>query len=157
MVLLVLLAPCVGGCAPNTLQRRLADRGVVYDRCPKIVIVGSEADYGPISVTLTASPMSQEVWDTIIPARPFKIWYASGYRQVRFYTHEDSTEPAAILLVNASGAAHIEGDGDGPDWTQEGWYYCPGLGPFVMKLLEAEHQRRQRLRAVGPDGGVPSP
>ncbi len=132
-IVILLIGLCICGCESPSLQDQLAARGVVYDRCPKIVIVGSESGYGSIDVTMVAlAPEIQEVWDTIIPARPYDRRCACGYRRVEFYTHEDSNTPAATLLVNETGTTYLE------DAEKLEGFYCPGLRPLTERLLRAK-------------------
>ncbi|MEM6503986.1 MAG: hypothetical protein AAF711_00820 [Planctomycetota bacterium] len=117
------------------MPEELATRGASYDQCPKIVIAGSEADFGPISVNLIEQFEIQPLWTSILASRPYHIWYASGYLRVMFYDHEDADSPIATLLVNASGAAHIA------DSTEPRRYFCPGLHELLIQHLEKEAAR----------------
>ena len=135
--LVIVFVALLTGCATRSLPDELARRGATYDRCPKIVIVGSEADFGPIEVTLTEQPEIQRIWTTILSSRRYQVWYASGYRRLDLYAAEDAETPAAILWVNASGAAHVE-PGEGQRLDR---FYCPGLHDLLMRYLEAEHTR----------------
>jgi hypothetical protein len=114
-----------------TLQDQLGARGVRYDSCGRIDIVGSEADVGDFRVPVVSSdPDFQNVWTAIIHSRPYKVWYASGYRRIEFFLGADSTTAVATLLVNESGGAHVKEAAGEPQR-----FYCPGLHELAMRRL----------------------
>jgi len=117
------------GCA-STLERQLGEHGVSYESCGRLELVGSES-LVLVRVTLTPADSDfQNVWTSILQARPFDVWFASGYISVEFYITDESASPVAVLLVNASGAAHLKGSTGPPER-----FYCPGLHDLMKRRL----------------------
>lgn len=112
-------------------------RGITYENTGKIILQGTEASVGSdIKIVINNSCSIQEIWDTIYQSRPYSIWYASGYLPIEFYQDENSTIPVLILLLNESGAAHING--------MDKSFYCPGLDKYVMNLLMEEYNKKNK-------------
>ena len=119
------------------LVRQLADLGVSDANTRKIVIVDTEAGYGPdVAATITHDFLIQEIWDTIYQSRPYSRWAASGFRKLLFYKDAESQVPAAELLVNETDRCHFEGAFDDA-------YRCPGIFRILERELKAEHERRK--------------
>jgi len=120
------------------LVQRLSARGVSEANTKRIVIVGSKGGFGSnVKVTVSAGFLIREIWDTIYQSRPHKTSCACGFRKLRLYTGEESTEPAAELLVNATDRCHFEGAFDDA-------FRCPGINKILGPLLKTEYERRQR-------------
>ena len=108
---------------------------MIRQNTQRIVLTGSEADYGAsLKVNITEKFLIQDIWDRIYQSRPYDVWYASGYRQLDFYTRDQLTRPSLTLMVNASDACHIKGSSER--------FRCPGMDTVLMKLLKQEHERR---------------
>jgi len=133
------------GCASPSLVRQMKQHGITDDNTGRIVLTGSEADVGPtIKVDIEEQFLIQEIWDSIYQSRPHGLWYASGHRRADFYTYPDR-DPVVTLWINASDASHLDGQND----TR---FRCPKLHALVMKLLQEEHDRRQKAsKAIDGD------
>lgn len=114
-------------CAQRSFLERIEhDSGVTYQRTGKIIIRGTEADYGPgQDIEITEAFLIQQFWDSIHLARPYDVWYASGYRIVEFYGDPEA-EPSLILYVNESSATHTN--------HSQQRYRCPGLHELIARL-----------------------
>ena len=135
----VVLCVLAVGCAEPTLVQAMKARDIREENTLKIVLRGSEADFGStIWVECVYPSIIPEIWDSIHASRPYGVWFASGNRRLEFYTDMDGQTPALTLLVNESGAAHIlEGAGAYPPR-----YRCPGLHELLMKLLKEEYDQQ---------------
>ncbi len=119
------------------LIHHLSARGVSEANTRRIVIVASESGFGSnVQVTVSTGFLIREIWDTIYQSRPHKTWCASGFRKLRFYSDEESIEPAAELLVNGTDRCHFEGAFDDA-------FRCPGINKILGPLLKAEYEKRQ--------------
>jgi len=125
----------LAGCATSpTLVQKLANRSVTYENTERIVLTGSEGGYGSaVKVNITEEFLIQDIWDRIHQSRPYNVWYASGYKELAFYTRGQENKPSLTLLVNESEACHIEGA------TER--FRCPGINAVLHKLLEHEYQK----------------
>jgi hypothetical protein len=124
----------LAGCATSpVLVRRLSSHSVTDQETQRIVLTGSEGGYGAsLKVSITEEFLIQDIWDRIYQSRPYKVWYASGYRQLDFY-RQGQDEPSLTLLVNASDACHIK------DTTER--FRCPGISAVLEKLLKHEYKK----------------
>lgn len=139
-VLLALAAGCSSPCAveaPPSLLQELGGRGVTDRTTLKVVIRSSEGSFGRDTVvTATEHFIVQGIWDTVYASRPDPYWCACGFDEIEFYTSRDAREPAATLLLNESGSAHLKGKE-----PREG-FRCPGLEPFIRQFLQAEYKKK---------------
>ena len=120
-----------------SLVQRLDSRGVSDANTSKIVLVGSEGGYGgSVQVTITEDFLIQEIWDAIYQSRPHKIWAASGFRRLRFYTNHELEVPVAELFVNVTDRCHFEEDFDDS-------FRCPGINKILEPLLKAEYEKKK--------------
>ena len=138
----------VAGCSGPSLVGQMKARGVSDLETGKVVIRGSEADFGSeTEVTATADFIIQKVWDSVYASRPYHTWAASGYREIEFYRRPDDPQPVLTLLVNATDETHIRGR------TAQDGFRCPGLHEYLMMLLEKEYQKttKQEDDPVSPE------
>jgi hypothetical protein len=134
---LIVLLLLLGGCANPSLVRDLKARNMTYLNTTKVVIRGSQADVGADVVVEVASQfVIQAIWDMIYLSRPYDRWAMSGYRILELYTHDDTTIPDVVLLVNETDKTQIEGNDDAQG------YRCPGLDEYLMEFLRPEYKRR---------------
>ena len=138
----MVLTLVAAGCSEPELVRKMEAQGASYLTTGKIVVEGSEADYGPIRIEIAEPVEIQKVWDTIFLSRPYQVWFASGYRRVEFYRFQNDQTPLLTLYVNASGASHIDGASKR--------HRCPGLDEMLMGWLADEYERRQQQPTPGP-------
>ena len=126
----------LAGCAKNGLVENMQSHGITHEITGKIVLRGSEPDVGSkIIVPIREQFIIQEIWDSIYQSRPYSVWYASGYRHLDFYNNENDSKPILTLLVNESGATHIQGT--------DKRFRCPGLEQYVMNLLTEEYKKQK--------------
>ncbi len=143
-----LLSILAVGCAEQTLVQQLAARGVHHTgSAERVVMRGSEADFGSDIIVECDLGLSAQIWDCIYAARPYGAWYSSGYRSVEFYRLADDETPMLTLRVNESGAAHIETKGEASRFR------CPGLHELIMAKLEEQYESRRADRKVSPELG----
>jgi hypothetical protein len=117
------------------LVQKLEKLGVTEISVDKMVLVGSEGGWGSrTQVTINASYLTREIWDTIHQSRPHKAFTASGNRKLRFYEHQDSKEPLAELLVNGTDLCYFE------DNFYDS-YRCPGINKILRPLLKREYDK----------------
>ena len=58
------------------------ERGVTHHNTDKIMLTGSQADFGPdVKVEIKEQFLIQEIWDSIYQSRPHDLWYASKLPQ----------------------------------------------------------------------------
>ncbi len=130
------------GCAPSSLVSRIKIQGVTHLNTGKIVLYGSEADFGrDVRVEVEEHFLIQEIWDTIYQSRPARIWYACGYRRADFYADTNLENPALTLWINASDACHIG--------TQKERFRCPKLNALVMNLLQDAYEKQKKSNQGG--------
>ncbi len=136
-ILTIILPLFICGCASPSLVHQMKQHGITHHNTGKIVLTGSEADVGhDVKVEIEEQFLIQEIWDSIYQSRPHGLWYASGYRRADFYVDQNE-DPAVTLWINASDAAHLDGQ------TQTR-FRCPKLHAFVMKLLQDEYDKRKK-------------
>ena len=130
----LLLSAYLCGCTPHPdLVAELKSMGIEGSSITRIVLRGTEADVGPhVSVELSESVDITKLWSSIQASVPSDLWYAYGYRIVELHGRKKAT-----LLVNESGATHIEGSSSYryEDGVMKGAFYCPGLHGTVLRLL----------------------
>lgn len=136
------------GCSTNSLVKRLKDHGVTPSNTAKLKFISSEGAFGGDVYVITEDPeVIKSVWTRIYSATPTKLWFASGSHSVEFYTSREVERPRAILMLNATDAAYLEGD----YWHhfnahRKGYYglwRCPGLEKLVYWHLRKEYERRK--------------
>jgi len=147
LLMAVLGAGLMAGCASPSLVTRMRAEGVTPLNTAKIVLQGSEADFGPdVRMEIGEHFLIQEIWDSIYQSRPETCWFMSGWRRADFYADTDSSKPAVTLWINASDACRIDGDSD--------LFRCPKLDELVMELLSNPWEEQQQSRQGGADGPV---
>ena len=110
----------------------LREKGVTYLNTSKVVIYGSQADFGTdTKVVGEWTWLIQEIWDKIYQSRPLNNWTTSNYLRVEFYT--DDNKVKAVFYVNETDNCFLsEKDKNG--------YRCPGIYSYLIKLLRLEHE-----------------
>jgi hypothetical protein len=136
------------GCANNLLVKRLKDHSVTQKNTTKLKFISSESAYGGDVYFVTEDPeVIESVWTRIYSATPTNLWCACGEQSIEFYTSNTVKNPAAILILNTSDGAHLEGDlWYHLDSERKGYYglwRCPGLDKLVSWHLRKEHERRK--------------
>lgn len=134
----ILVKACgTGSIQTNRLIEHLEVSGVTASTTARIEVVGSEADFGPDVVAVISDETTiSRAWQSIAESKPTGLWYASGYRQLRFYSMLDGESPKAVLMLNESDAVHIQGDS--PLRRQ----MCVGLSELAIELLEKVFEGR---------------
>jgi hypothetical protein len=109
----------------QTLATVLRERGVMPEAVTHFRFIGDENSY--TSGRVATDTNAAWIWDRMIrTAEPYSFWEASGNRQVEVFTR-GSQQPSAVLLVNATDATSVAGDGRR--------FMCHGLHDLAMHLL----------------------
>lgn len=151
-VTLYLILTCIfflsTGCTNNLLVQRLKDHGVTPENTVKLKFISTECAFGgDVNVMVEDPDVIESVWTRIYSATPTKLWFASGFQSIEFYTNKPVKIPTAILMLNASDAAYFYGDlWYHLDSEREGYYglwRCPGLERLISWHLRKEYERRK--------------
>ncbi len=122
------------------LVQILKSKGITYLNTDKVIIYGSQADYGSNTKVLGEwSWLIQKIWDKIYQSRSFDEWAMSGYRTIEFYKKESKLK--VTLLVNETDVCFIENENR--EKGKKG-FRCPGLNEFLMNLLKYEYEKNQK-------------
>ena len=82
-------------------------------------------------------------WAKIRDSYPYGHWNASGYRRVEFFVDPDSSQPDAVLSLNNSDLAFVQGADrwryDEASRLMTGGYRCVGLHALIITYLEAQY------------------
>lgn len=107
------------------------ESGITYQNTAKIILRGDEASgtAGKEIVLDMNIEEIQKIWDTIYQSRPYDHWALSGYRQLDFYSNEDSDEPDITLYINETSATHTSKNGKR--------FRCPGLPELIRKIWKS--------------------
>lgn len=125
------------GCAGPSLVRDMKARESTYLNTTKIVVRDSEGSFGgDIIISESSHWFIQRIWDTIYQSRPYSLWSASGFREVSFYSSENSTTPTVVLRLNDTDEAHFQDKG-----PHDG-YRCPGLFEYLTPFLKREYEKK---------------
>ena len=109
-----------------TLAKVLRQRGVSPESIAYFRFVGDENSLTTGRVATNSSDVTW-IWDRMIEtAGPYVFWESSGCRRIEIYTRS-GPQPAVTLLVNATDATSISGDGRS--------FMCHGLESLALRLL----------------------
>ncbi len=116
-----------------TLAKVLRQRGVTPASIAYLRFIGDESSFTPGRSATNVTDVAW-IWDRMIEtAEPYVFWESSGYRRVEVYTRS-GPQPAVTLLVNATDATSIAGDGRR--------FMCHGLESLALHLLSEPQTAR---------------
>lgn len=122
----------------------LAVRGLTPTTVARLVVRGSEADFGSSSSSEIRDPRSiEDVLFRLAHGEPTQLWYTSGYRTLELYHRDDPKVPRLVLAVNESDAVHVPNSPrfryDPKVGVHYGRFRCHGLNDLLMESLAAAH------------------